>query len=342
MSPCLAAWGTQETDSNLGEEHLLGVIEAHFANLASWDTGDVLVRVRTTGSGTPEGAAIPIGAEIASTVFEQTGVMRFTFDFPRKRFVGVISREREIHVFDALDNEINEKPFPERHRFIDSFLIDESRSLAVVRGRTGQFYQLKPSDKPFIEIVRDRFGVLNFKGAGIGPTADSSWNEQQLKTCLDLLFNADVIEKVSHVGKDQYRTFSRVSLPAVNVKGYRRTVDWDVVYGVPVRFSEYAGYDDDAQASTNSAQAEWFELNSQMMPRRIRENRRKVLNSMSGRQFIVDQESEVDFHWFSINEQLPDDLFEERQFKEPGRIARLLSEHQFENLTEKDSAAPQK
>jgi len=327
----------QVNKSVVGKDHLLGVIEAHVARLSSWETGDVLVRIRTTGTGVASRRTERItGPDSCTAVFQETVTMRFVFDFPQKRFVAVINREREINAFDALDNEIKDQYFPERRRTMDAFLIDQSRSLLIVRNGAGQSQQVKPTlDRPIFEVYSKRFGLRNIKGVGIYGWTNTMWDDQGTASFFNLLFNADVIESVTHVGKDRYRTLSRVHLPRANVKGYRRMIDWDVVHGVPVAYYDYPGFDDDAKPAHNSGQVEWREQNSQMVPVKARENDRRLQFSASMREFAVDLEAEVDFHWFSINEELDAEQFDEKRFQEPGRLNQLLTEYQFEAVPEK-------
>ncbi|MDP1563322.1 MAG: hypothetical protein Q8M16_18225, partial [Pirellulaceae bacterium] len=140
----------------------------------------------------------------------------------------------------------------------------------------------------------------------------------------------DVIESVRHVGENRYRTFSRIPVAKSNVGGFRYSVDWDVVSCVPVLYARYPGYTDKIQKAHTSGHVEWLERDSLMLPQRLREKTRELMRLRSGQGFSQDVEHELDFHWFSINKDLPQEMFDRDIVEQPGYAAKILSEYDFE------------
>jgi hypothetical protein len=318
----------QENQFSLDKDHMLGVAEANFNRFASWETGDVLIRVRISGSGplTAGDSAYASGPDAATALNERILTQRFIFDFRGERFLGMTSQDEETRLFDYLDNEVKNKLFPSRSHREKAFLTDETKQIRIASDDGRAFYKL--SGNPSREAVFARFGILQIKGLGIASWM-RTWQESELERIYSRLFNSDVLESVTHVGADRYRTFSRIPDANSNVGGSRIVVDWDVVNCVPVAHYGYPGFKDDARPPLYSLRIEWQEINSQMVPLKLREHNRRFFMTRSGLEFVLDEEREVDFHWFSINDDLPDELFDEARLQEPGRTAELLAEHQF-------------
>ncbi len=336
---CLLSWHIAHGQSSLGQQptpelekqHLIEVAEAHFHRLTTWETGDVLIRLRTTATGpmlSSDGESLTSGDSLINSVVERTSMMRIVFDFAAKRFHCISTSEQDLRFYNSNDQEVK-LPGTPTHTFGEKiFLFDDEKSIRIATNSSGVFYTIPGMDPP--ESLLGQFGILQIRGVGIS-TWREGWDDNSLLKSFNGHFNLDVVEKVSHVGKDRYRTLSRVPVAKSNIQGYRFAVDWDVVNGVPVAYSHFAGFTDDIQKPQHSGNVEWIEMDSQMLPRRIRETSRELMRLRSGQGFVHDEEHELDFHWFSINKDLPPEIFDRDIVEQPGYAARMLSEHNFES-----------
>jgi hypothetical protein len=96
-----------------------------------------------------------------------------------------------------------------------------------------------------------------------------------------------------------------------------------------VKFTFYSDYR--AEGFTGEAEpisvgtADWISRGNMNLPRTVRISQGKI-GSIDDRQFSFQQETTIDVHWFSINEELPQESFDEAVVHDRALLDKLLSD----------------
>ena len=140
----------QHNNLSLDKEHVVGSIEAHFSNLASWQSGDCLIRISVLSEGRhieivkQSGALDKVkaidGPDSLSAIIESTSVHRVRFDFANQRvFIANRSSSRQQR-FDALDQELGKPLLETDDRVI---AIDREAKVGATRMEAAVIRRLK-------------------------------------------------------------------------------------------------------------------------------------------------------------------------------------------------------
>lgn len=329
----------QSDELSLDKEHAIGCIEAHIANMASWQVGDFLMRINTTSNGdslndprNEDGVNIQErvkGPDSVSLVGEKTTVHRVRFDFGNKRlFVANRSLSRQ-QLYDSLDNELGKPQEQADDRVI---VFDTTKGFGATRVEAALIRRMNPNQIPTPEFALDRHGVPNIKLIGLGNS--KSWSGPSYQQRCDLMRNIEELESISHVGKDRYQLFYRHRMNPNNpLTGQRQFIDWDMKQNIPLKFTAYGGYrEEDVPYPVGPglvATARWTLLNETNVPVAARVSTSRF-GTVEGRSFLVQEETTIDIHWFSIHQDLPDEYFDESLLHDRKALDELLDTDVFE------------
>lgn len=310
-------------------KHLAGVFQAHRGNIESIRTGDVIIKFSLLGTG--ESIGVKPGPDSTSLVSETIGFVRLIFDFDKKRFLVVNRREQTIDLFDALGDQLAET---QRAASDSSGLFDSTKSIVLVKQQAGN-----AADRSSVVTNENQFlGILdvpNFFGLGCSLDCLSGWNSiDSVYQSLDRFGHQDAIIAVENVGNDRYRAFSSLILEGSAAGGVRVETDWDVKRQVPLKFVHYPGPKADPERPENlkpyhTISAEWKSRDGYFVPTFGRGSYKRPFE-VSGLEFSVDYEMEMQLHWFSINETIPDEQFDSAILDDLPRISKLIDKSKFE------------
>lgn len=305
------------------EAHISQVVEAHMANLDSWRSGDMLIRIKTSGSGRyfrleDQAPKIPIvyveGPDASSIVKEREQLYRVAFDLDKERCFVAINQRLESNVFDGLDNMSSPIVIDEKGAFLFS---DPKRGILTL-GSDGKLYQ---SLGPKNETVSAALFVSNAPDVrllGWWPIGNRDC-ERLNNRLSEMAHNS--ISDIAHVGKRVYRaTYHGVGVTEGEIYKY----DWDLERNVPTRF--WVGGEGQARFEGS---AHWRLVDDQHVPESSRYVHGQIIKEGS-RPYLVFHEVSVEVHWFSLNRELPDDLFNEAILRDPARIDELMNADVFE------------
>ncbi len=321
------------------KEHLISSIEAHIANMASWQRGDVLIRISISSPGRhveivkQEGELDKVktveGPNSISVVSESVHVHRVRFDFENQRvFIANRSRSQQ-QLYDSLDREIGKSNVETDDRVI---VLDHANGFGATRMEAALIRRLEPGQLPAIEFALDRHGVPNLKLLGL--SGSTLWTGRSYQQRCDLMRNIEELEEISHVGQDRYKLFYRHKMNPNNSRtGIRCYYDWDANQHLPLKFTAYSGYrTEDFPEATQpfiSGFAKWQTIDAINVPVMTRNSMGKY-GRISGQQFRFQEETTIDIHWFSINQELPDDYFDESLLHDRKALDELLDTGVFE------------
>jgi hypothetical protein len=305
-------------------DHFIGILDAHRSNMDAWDFGDVLIRVRSVGQGsmvTEDGKAIAKGPDAMSVGTEETKLVRLTFDFPGERYRVMTRWESEVLFFDDRDELAMT---PERNRSERACVFDKAAGIRLGKLGPGKLSQV--SEKADFEYLASYFGIPNFMCLGVSVgTLQFTWKKARLDGLLDAVWTKDNIEKVVHVGPDRYRVVAY----GLGRKA-RFEIDWDTARNVPVKYARYSIFEETSSEKLLDVETiEWQELHGLYVPSAMR-GKTSHMRRFEGREFVVENEYEMNFHWFSLNQEHDQDVFAERQMHDVAALDELISEKPFD------------
>jgi len=311
------------------KEHFAGVAEAHRANLESWQTGDLLLRVQIDGDGQlyERDKGVVEGPDAETLLTHSFRIFRVVFDFTNGRFLIVRRGAGKAEAFDSLDEPIIiEGVYPIQNQSIRLVLVDPTQSIALVKVKPGVVSEFKAMNS--FEKQAQLSGVPMIPGFGI--LSVGHWDLKGLLADYERITNPDQIDRVDHVGKNTYR----VTCERETRSGFRYAVqtDWDIVNFVPRRtiissVLEGGGY---SAKPREEEFVQWKEVNSAMVPISFRRSSSHILphDIKTFRQKTVQQ---VDLHWFSLNEPLDPELFDPSNLTDASKMDKLLDTSVFED-----------
>lgn len=312
-------------------QYLSDLFAAHKANIESIQTGDVLIKLTINGTGnSPRGKP---GPETVRLVSKTSGFIRFTFDFENQRFIVVNKRETESSQFDSSDNQIGAT---RRNSDNTSGVFDFEAKVALRRSNRGS----RENVSNFVKNGDSFLVTLNVPQLfAFGGTSDGANQWQTFATVfesMDQVGHADLIKSIEHIGKDRYRGQSSMEIAASAAGGFRTDIDWDVKRQVPLRYRHYPGpRPDPAIPGTLKVHAsndvEWTQIEGCYVPIHGRGSSYTPLQ-LEGvlADFWGDQETELQFHWFSVNQQIPAESFDPEILENSEKLAELVDGKWFE------------
>jgi hypothetical protein len=328
-----------QDELSLNRDHITGVIQAHQSNLESWRRGDFLIRIRTSGSGRyidfeksrqskGNGLVYVSGPDSMSLVNKKDHLHRVIFDFDNEKLIVINRVAREQQLYDGLDNDLGSPVKSYDDRIV---LLNKPLGIGATRIKAGLIHNMGPENQRSVVELLDIYGIPNIMLLGCGTLGD--WTSDQQRR-FDLLGNLDSMEQITHVGKNRYQVFSRLDIvPTNKMLGARVYVDWDVQKLVPVKYSVYNGYrEEDFPGATKpqwTGSANWMELKGSYVPKSARLSNDSLVK-VSGRYFHVSDDTSIDVHWFSLNQELPDRLFEEKLLHDRKKLDEMMNQDVFE------------
>jgi hypothetical protein len=310
-------------------EHLAGVFQAHKGNLESIRTGDVIIKFSLLGTG--QVAGTKPGPDSQSLVSETTGYVRLIFDFDNKRFLVVNRREQTTDIFDALGDQIGNT---ERGSLDSCGLYDQPNAKILLKRNS----ERAADSSSFFKNENQFLGILdvpNFFGLGCSLDCLGGWNSlDSVYESLDQFGHQDAISEVKNVGTDRYRAFSSLLLEGSAAGGVRVETDWDVKRQVPLHFVHYPGAKADPNRPENlkpyhTISANWKSIAGYFVPTFGRGSYKRPVE-VSDLGFIVDYELEMRLHWFSVNESIPEELFDPTILDDLERTSKLIDKTLFD------------
>lgn len=326
---CFSSSVFAQDELSVDKAHMAGVCKAHQGSIESWLTGDVLIKFTLTGTGRRR--FVPPGPDSATLVSETSGYVRFIFDFEQKRFVVVNRKKSTTELFDGLENQVGE---PVRSADDSAGIYDMVNGVSSAKSIDGTIQDLRritADENNFLSAVQ----VPQFMGLGCTPYGATAW--QPLKEVFDSCNrygHVDAITSVENVGKDRYRVGSSIENKSSQAGGSRGETEWDVKRQVPLRFAYYAGPKADPEKKfslkpIHSCTAEWQEINGYLVPVLGRGSYQQPM-SYNNQSFGMSYEFELQLHWFSINEEIPDETFAEAVLKDAKKLAELIDDKWFD------------
>ncbi len=315
---------------SIDKDHMLGVVEAHAVSLEGWRTGDVLIRVTSSGHGRyirleddpgPRGQPKYVeGPDASSIVVQEDRLFRVLFDFDDQMCLVVGSNREERVIFDALDNELTPKVTDRS----GAFLFNDPEKGVLTVGTDGRLFRA-------LEMTTVS-GALSVSGAPdirlLGWNTVSSWDCEYLRDRIAALANVDAISIVSHVGRDSYQ----LVYPG-HTEGTEKKYHWDVKRNVPQKF--WVGRTSDGFAS-HDASAQWQSIDGHHVPVSSQYMLAEIIMDGS-RWYLMFHEVAVDIHWFSFNKELPEELFQDEILRDRKKLDELLSQEVFGKRSEDKS-----
>lgn len=328
---CLVSRGHgQTTGLSIDREHLSSIAEAHFASLEGWRTGDLLIRYSTTGDGRYVTDREVDGPDAMSILVREDYVSRVLFDFDLDRALVINRCEREVQLFNALDQEVQRPAIFVDHRVL---LYDKAAELQLEKTETGIFQRASK-----LSPLRSAMGAMGIPSLqSWGSTEFVGWNLELLRTGIQ--FNNDVhnIERLENVGKNTYRVIAKDREGTLGKFSGQFETDWDVQRNVPVRFVAYhADPNEYEPAATTSVK--WKAIDSAFVPESARLSKRSI-EVFAGLRFHLKEETNADVHWFSFNSELSKELFSEELLHDRAKLDELLSTDVFDDKP-KDNQTP--
>jgi hypothetical protein len=318
---------------SIDKEHAISSIEAHIANVASWQRGDFLIRVSVSSPGKlvefikQEGELDQVktihGPNSMSILSESTRVHRVRFDFENQRLFIANRSKSQQQLYDSLDREIGKPILETDDRVIT---VNHEKVFGATRMEAAIIRRFEPEQIPAIELAMDRYGVPNLRLLGLSGLA--SWSGPSYQRRCDLMRNIEELEEVSPIGQDRYKLFFRNRMnPNDSRTGIRSFYDWDSNRHLPLKFTAYSGYraEDfpDASQPLISGFAKWKSIDASYVPVMAHNSRGKY-GRIAGQQFRFQEETTIEIHWFSINQELPDEYFAESLLHDRKTLDELL------------------
>jgi len=329
----------QNNKLSVDKEHIIGSIEAHIANTESWRSGDFLIRILDTNPGRyielikNEAGADEIrtveGPEAMSVVGEMTRIYRVRFDFDQQQLFMANRSERSEQMYDSLDREIGKPVVRSDDRVI---MLQREKGVGATRLEAALIHRMEPKDIPTMEDALDQYGGPNIKF--IGFAKPRFWAGGYFERKCDMVRNQDDIDEISQVGVNRYQVFYRHDVnPQDRRMGLRIYLDWDVKRNVPLKYTGYLGYRlEDYPEATKPFQvgtAKWKLIDGSQLPVSARYSGSSI-RTIDGRRFRFEEESTVEIHWFSINQELPEEYFDEQILHDRKQLDELLDASVFE------------
>jgi hypothetical protein len=329
------AWGQVPLGDD-AKSHFAGIADAHRANVEGWNSGDVLFRVEVTADltlfDTETGQKI-VGPNSETMLTRTAQLYRVVFDFPSKRYLIMRRGSSKKDGFDSLDEPINSESATKD--FMQLVLVDPANDVALVKLKPGVVSKFK--NRKEFEFQAELAGVPMIPGFGISPPS-GSWNLSTLLRDFQRVTTRDQISKVEHVGDDRYRVsreFLREAGTEHEVKIVVNT-DWDIEHFVPVQKRVYLVSKDGKipVKPSSEEQVEWKELNSAMVPTKLRSSTSNLVTYES-KSFLREAVTNIDLYWYSMNQELAPHLFEPANLTDPDRMSQLLDESVFADEAKK-------
>jgi hypothetical protein len=327
LNPVLFA----QDDLTVDKAHMVGVFQAHQANIENLRTGDVLIKLNITGNGVLED--FPPGPDSQSLISETSGYIRFIFDFDQNRFVVANRRKSIFNLYDALGDAIGGA---NRSADDSAGIYDKPKSVSLLRQSNGQIddvLRITEDENRFLQAIK----VPQFFGLGCSPfsTTDAWQPFSRVFQVMDQTNNVESIRILENVGKNRYRTESVLELKQSPAGGIRFESEWDVKRQVPVAFAYFAGVKADVEKvfslrPITTCSVEWKELNGEVLPILGRGTNSGGID-VNGRTFGVHYEFEMKMHWFSINEPIPDETFDKEILRDVDKLSELVDGKWFED-----------
>lgn len=311
---------------SVDREHAAGVIESHLANLESWEKGDVLVRMTSSGSGRyfrvedQGGFNVPPkfveGPDASSLEIQKDFLFRLVFDFEKQKTLIIHRNRRQRQVFDGLDKE----SIPTTVAGNSQVLFNDPMRGLISRdadGHVQSFAAINTVSKVFEMQVPD------IRILGIQPIS-RNWNSEYLQDQLNGLAVVDKISEITHVAKQSYQL---TYLGEGEERGLIRRFDWDLERNLPVKF-----WRGSLECGTGSeGTVRWKLIKDQYVPLSAR-YMDTYGDSQDSRFYLVETETTVDLHWFSFGQDLPDDLFEDSVLDDHKKLNEMLNEDVFKDV----------
>jgi hypothetical protein len=216
--------------------------------------------------------------------------------------------------------------------------VDHQKKLAFARLEAGVVH--RSTHLPSVSQMFDQFGVTGIKGLGCASLNVCTWGDDMERRFIESITKDDSIKSITHVGRDRYQVFTQTANGEDRRSGFRCHNDWDLTRNVPVRFVICWGYSQEDLPKAipfNDTSVDWIEINGNQVPKSARITNNSILN-LDGTSFRFSEEVTVDVHWFSFNDDLSDELFDEKTLHDRTKMDELLDVTVFD----KTSIAPDK
>lgn len=209
---------------------------------------------------------------------------------------------------------------------------DKAKGIGHSRLKPGEIHKL--NELPELSTMIAYWGVLDVRGLGCTPVGP--WDTNRLKNRVQMIGNIDRIKSVTNVGKNRYRVLSEEA--DGSAVPWRAFIDWDLQQNVPLQY-EYFVSDKEGVPPAKTGTAEWKSIDGNMLPVSSRLSNRDI-TKIDGNRFMTRTVCAIDIHWFSFNQDLPDELFEVEILSDSKKLDELLNQDVFKSSENDRSKEP--
>lgn len=318
---CIFFSGTasaQPPELSVDKQHIFAVAQSHIDALEGWRTGDLLIRSSTTGDGklVRAGEGEVIGPGALSAVVREDYLARIVFDFDQGRALVINRCEREEQLFNSLDEELQPPKILVDNRVL---LYDKAANIELLKKDAGVIHRAK-TPKQLPDLIA-YMGVPDLRNWGCAESP--GWNFEVLQSSIEFNNAVQHINQLEHIGKNVYRVVAKDLEGTRKFRGQYVT-DWDLQRNLPVKFMAHHVPATDNKPPVRTVSVEWKLINDGFyVPESARISKRGVKH-FADNPFHLKEETTVEVHWFSFNEELSADFFDEDILQDRKRLDELL------------------
>jgi hypothetical protein len=299
-------------------QELIKIFQSPILNSEAWQSGDCLVgenlildNVSTRADGLPAGILI-----------EKKTYRRNAFDYEKRKYVSIKLSNSDYVDFDTI---VNGEAKKESSIEWSAVFVDLTNGRLAMNGSKTRLKELKLKPNTTLEQINHELGFLDFRAC---------WDRSGFGYNLKAFENAKRTVKIRCSGKGKFKSqylpdnhlefrFNAKS-KVKDMGGPFMVYRFDLESSMPVYFSEFYTH---KPSKTRVPQAtisiDWLSFNDVYVPSGIllEEDIQLFLNEVvhKGR-----GENKLDFHWFSLNEELNEDLFQIESISSLEQISKFV------------------
>lgn len=318
-----------QVEQGVDKDHMSGVVESHLASFEAWRTADFLLRVQSSGHGRyyrlednegigPDSKLKFVeGPDSSELLVESNLLYRVKFDFDTNRCLIVTNLRESLSVLDSLGDVVDSAVTESTTGFL---LSDPEKGVLAV-GPRGDLYK---SDK--VASTERALTISNIPDIRmLGWKEVYPWSSERAHNQLLNIASPDKMLDVAHVGRHRYQLRRETA-----IDGIVATCQWDLVRNVPVRF--WIGHES-GEVILSEGSAEWKAMDGLHLPVSSRYMKSQG-RTLGGRDYSTEHEVAIDIHWFSFNEELTAELFQEELLRDREKLDELLSTEVFDKKSD--------
>ncbi len=260
-------------------------------------------------------------------IVECHDLVRFAFAFDGERFLFIRLSETEVHVFDPDGKELIDlrDRLPSLTESIYGFVFDKDAGIRLARPPRRRNVKQIQDKVPLANLFRE-FAVPDMRLAGL-------WNYERIgdnrdfNSWLGCLNTQDRILQTSHVGTNKLRMDFLVRKDASDVPSAFLKMDLDPTDFTPSRVA-WLGPGTSLLSPRRLARQErvqWVNREGINLPEFMRVNSTINRGIAEGMNFSLNVGKEARVHWFGINHELAEAMFDSENIPDLSKMRELVS-----------------